>query len=234
MTQASTTSLKAKPPTAALDVLETGMGSERALMRCLENASVSELLSIGELAHRVGGTAWRIECKCHAKLLDREHAKRGRGNKDSEGVGVKAAARAIALATGRHPSTILKDAKIYRELLQHKRARNVGLEEKSFYVIALGASDPLAALVEMAKVKGKRPDFSTRDARTLVEKMKAAKTKRAATVAIDKVKEHLDHVSRTIKYQFIAHSPKEELITRYYGDWQDDIDWERQQLKTAK
>lgn len=219
---------------AALQTMGTVTRFERTIRRRLEHASVSELVRIGEIAHRLGGTAWRIECKCHAKLLDREHAKRGRGNKDINGTGVKAAARAVALATNRHPSTILKDAQIYRELLQHLRGRKLELEEKSFYVIALCADDPLQALNRMANMKRKRPRFSTRNARSLVEDMKAVRTPRSETVSIDVMKEHLDRVSRTIKQDFIANSPKEELVTRYYADWKDDIDWEREQLRVAK
>ncbi len=219
---------------AALQSLENLTTFEHAIMRRLENASASELVRIGEIAHRLGGTAWRIECKCHAKLLDREFAKRGRGNKDTEGVGVKAAARAVALTTGRHPSTILKDAQIYRELLQNGRNDTTDLEEKSFYVIALSAHHPQRALRRMAKMKRKRPDFSTRDARTLVEDMNAGRVPRIELANPDEMLKHLDSVSRTIQQSFIAHSPKEELVTRYYGDWRDDIDWERERLRHDK
>ena len=230
-----TSSLAPRSPSmAALASLESITGFERSIMRRLDTAPATELVRIGEIAHRLGGTAWRIECKCHAKLLDREFAKRGRGNKDTEGIGVKAAARAVALATNRHPSTILKDAQIYRELLQNGRSDATGLQEKTFYVIALSAHNPQKALRRMAKMKHKRPDFSTRDARSLVEDINAGRTPPCELANGDEMLRHLDGVSRTIKQNFIAHSPKEDLITRYYSDWRDDIDWERERLKHDK
>lgn len=235
MMQATSTSLAHRSPSmAALQSLESVTEFERAIIRRLDNASASELVRIGEIAHRLGGTAWRIECKCHAKLLDREFAKRGRGNKDTEGSGVKAAARAVALTTNRHPSTILKDAQIYRELLQNGRNDTTDLEEKSFYVIALSAHHPQRALRRMAKMKRKRPDFSTRDARILVEDLNSGRQPRAELAITDELLDHLDRVSRTIKHNFINHAPKEELVTRYYTDWRDDIDWERERLRHDK
>lgn len=232
---ATATSLANRAPSLhALESLENLTTFERAIMRKLDTASVNELVRIGEIAHRLGGTAWRIECKAYAKLLEREHAKRGRGNKDTEGVGVKAAAHAVAEATKRHPRTILRDVQIYRELLQNGGNDTIELHDKSFFVIALAAHNPQKAIRRIAKLKRKQPDFSTREARILVEDMNAGRTPRAELATIDVMREHLDHVAKTLSSDFIPNAPKEDLVKRYYQDWKDDIDWERERLKKDK
>lgn len=210
---------------AALDRITT---FEREVMAQLDGATESELLRACVLAKTLGGSAWRIECKAHARLLEVEQAKRGRGNKDVDGVGVKAAARELALKRGCHPSTIMRDAQIYRELLQNSCSDTTILEDKTFYVIALAAHNPHKALKKMARKKRKRSDFSTREARSLVEEMNAGRSGgRRPRPTPDVVRAHLDFVQKTIKEEFIANAPSSELIKRYYDDWRDDIIYER-------
>ena len=214
----------------------TRMGEfESSVLKRLKTASDARLLLARAHAGELKGAAWRIECACDAELLRREHAKRGRGNKDTEGAGPKAAVALLARALGCNPRTIERNAQIYNELLADERVKasadvHAVLDEKSFFEIALRARSPFRALKRMARLKTKNPAFSARDARRLVERMNGETDAPRAGLADRSVKVHIEHVIRVIETDFSQNAPKPELVKRYYSEWLDDMHYELDNL----
>src|SRR5262249_59765768 len=65
-----------------------------------------EILEIRMQARMLTHMGWRVECACDAEILNRESMRRGRGVKDDEGKGVKAAVVKHAQLIGAHPQTL--------------------------------------------------------------------------------------------------------------------------------
>jgi len=116
----------------------------------------------------MGKAAWRIECACDAEILKRTQARRGRGNVDTEGVGVMATVASIAADAGVSPRTIFQNAQVHNTFFEGQTENSASactiLEDKIFYVKALAAPDPHSALDAMAAKKAADPFYTSRDA----------------------------------------------------------------------
>lgn len=131
-------------------------------------------------ARTMGRASWRIECACDAEILNRESQRRGRGIKDEEGKGVKAAVIKHAAAIGVTPMTVFANAAIHKTFfngqsaLTNKDKNGVldELQEKEFFHAALTTDDPHAAIEKFAKAKSDNPTFSTRDAWRMIKESK--------------------------------------------------------------
>ncbi len=131
----------------------------------------------------MGRAAWRIECACDAELVKRTQARRGRGNVDTEGIGVMATVARVAAAAGVSERTILQNAKIHNTFFAEGAENGAGactiLEDKTLYQEALLAPSPVAAIEQISLRKETDPTYSTRDARRDVSAMKTGRTQEA-------------------------------------------------------
>jgi hypothetical protein len=150
---------------------------EQTVIAALPHWTDDAIMAARAAARMLGRAAWRIEAACDAQILERAgKAKRGRGNKDTEGVGSMARVQKRAREAGVTPSTIIKNAKLYRlvqsveaaehegaledaahneelgvypaeaENAQNTRGTASVLTEKEFWVAAQACDDPLLAL----------------------------------------------------------------------------------------
>ena len=140
-----------------------------ALIERIPALSDCDVLQTRERSREMGKAAWRIECACDAEIMKRTQARRGRGNVDTEGVGVMATVVSVAAGAGVSPQTILRNAQIHNTFFVGREENTLSaqsiLEEKQFYEEALRATDPLAAIEAIAASKAENPFYTTRNAR---------------------------------------------------------------------
>ena len=139
-----------------------------ALIKRIPTLADDDVIQTRERASNMGKAAWRIECACDAEIIKRTQARRGRGNVDAEGVGVMATVFSVAADAGVSPQTILRNAQIHKTFFGGREENTLNvesiLEDKSFYIKALSASDPHAAIEMIAENKSANPFYSARDA----------------------------------------------------------------------
>src|SRR5262249_17229953 len=120
----------------------------------LPDMADEEVLEVRMQARTFGRVSWRIECACDAEILNRESQGRGRGVKDEEGRGVKAAVLKHAQEIGIHPSMIFDNAAIHQTFFNSRSATTNKekhgaldeLEDRDFYRAALRTDDPHATI----------------------------------------------------------------------------------------
>lgn len=160
-------------PAALIGQFRQSESSADQLIASLAAASDVEVIEIRNTARLIGRTAWRVECAADAEILKRENQRKGRGVRDSEGVGVIASVKKAAAAIGVSQSVIFQNAKIHQTFFNTPSAWSINIEDKEFYSAAVAADDPHAALKTFAEKKAADPDFSTRDAWRIVREAKA-------------------------------------------------------------
>lgn len=177
------------PPQQQLHSLEKARGTVDQILRDLPDESLwttERILTLYWHTEAIGRQLWRVQCASVAELLSRaERLPGGRGQRDVEGTGKKAAAREIARQLtevaakraeliGEEPRSISKqtveqDARIYETFLRGETSRDVTTSlDKSFFVIALTTDAPSESLQLFAAEKERNPEFSIRDARRMV------------------------------------------------------------------
>lgn len=145
-------------------------------------------------ARAAGKACWRIECAVDAEILSRiTEAGRGRGKRDEGGTGRTAAVEARARENGVEPRQIWQNAQIYKTFFTGKENTVAGhsifnpqesLEDKTFFEVALRAENPHEALRQFAERKAADPEFSTRDARRLIQAQPAEKADLGSVVEV--------------------------------------------------
>jgi hypothetical protein len=204
----------------------------------IKNCSEEELLRVRLSSQQFGEIAWVIECACDAELLGREQAKRGRGNKDTLGVGVMAASAKRARQVGCTPRTIQRNAQIFRLVDSVRtsaveaqdngaRARAIlsTLHDKHFYVAALSAADPEEALSTFTANKLENPKFRVSDAYRLLEEggtsRVAVEEKLTAASQSPERRLLIQHIRITIpkiKDEIIPSCPDADFAERMYSE----------------
>lgn len=154
-------------------------GSADQIVQSLPTRTDEEVSEIRNSARALGRAAWRIEAACDAVILDRVKLRGGRGQKDTEGVGVDAAVRQVAHDLNVTPRTIYQNAAIHKTFFADQpnedgtSERAISsfdhLEEKEFFKAALRSPDPHETIELLARKKAEDPNFSTRDAWQLVK-----------------------------------------------------------------
>lgn len=207
-----------------------------ATLETLSQHDENAVLDIRYQAKQLEKYRWRIEVACDAAIWTQtEQAKRGRGNKDVDAVGILAAVAKKAKAIGVTPATIYRNRQIFKLLLDVQNAsleHNVLdiLEEKGYYDIALSAADPLAALNTFAEKKVTLPRFRVTDAQRYLKAQ--GQTKQAVALkAVEHIREeegtlserqallaHIATAKEIIKSQIIDKCPDGEFKERFWDD----------------
>jgi len=191
----------------------------------------TQVLQTRANAKLLSETAWRIECACDAQLISNAKNMRSRGSLgDTEGIGKMAAVRRQAKKVGCTPQTIFKNAQIFH-LIKKAEGANPEmstslriLNERKYFVVALMAADPIAALNIFIEKKKSLSRFRTTDAERLLERLGLTK-KSVSSVAINNARESLpalstraseiEHINLTIdliKEQVISKCTNSEVI----------------------
>lgn len=184
------------------------------------------VVRLRSFSRQIGQQAWRVECACDAELLSRAtRLQGGRAQEDEEQKGVRATAKRVAARLGVDPSAVFLNAQIHRTFFNCGADQETSLDvqtsllEKSFYVVALGADDPLAAIEQIASARQEDPDFSVRDARRLMRQSRRALVNIEPIAAIKDVqdralKEHLAKAIKTI-HGLVGDCPSPTIGSEY-------------------
>lgn len=128
-----------------------------------------DLLTAGQGLERAG---WLVRCAASAVLLERAQTVPVRHDGDQTGTGKMALARQLADRTQVSAATVLQDAQLWNTFFTDEAQEEIGdtshMSEKTYFLAALRADDPIEALKEIAEEKAKNPGFSTTEARRLV------------------------------------------------------------------
>lgn len=207
-TASSHSSALAFPSPAALshaDHAQRLENIERDVIARLADQSLDEILETRQNAKLLSETSWRIECACDAHAIAAAKNMRGRGPAgDTEGRGVMAAARRQAKKAGCTPSYIFKNAQIFKLIQQIESAspeKSTGLRilnERKYFVVALKAADPLAALDLFIEKKRTLSRFRTTDAERLLERQGLTK-KSVSSAAVDAARQSIPELSTRVK-----------------------------------
>lgn len=157
---------------------------EREVISDLVKQTDSEVLETRSRAHILGRSAWRIEVACDGEIWSRAEDKRKGQNKSTDSDSIKKIVKKHSDAIGCTPQTIYVNRRV-SELIktsQIKSGLNLDLlDQKGFYLAALSATEPVAALESFAEAKKAEPTFRVSDAFRMLEK--SGKTTRNATKA---------------------------------------------------
>lgn len=147
--------------------------SETLLPR-LARLDDDQLLEIATHAQRLGSCAFRLRGACVVELRRRTiRLAGGRGNRDTERVGVKARLIDVAVRLGVSVSTLKTDARIYEIFFTGETglAREPTLP-RDYYVTALGSPDPLG-VIYTAYERRSDPTYNREQFRRDVQAMRA-------------------------------------------------------------
>lgn len=185
---------------------------EQGVIDRIPELSDEHVLRTRETARNLGSVAWRIECACDAEILKRTHARRGRGNVDTAGIGVKATVKAIAAEVGVHPNSIYRNAQIHNTFFEpvNGLGAQTNLPDKQFYEEALRATNPHAAIEVIADNRAANVHYSTRDARRDVQAMKVVR----AVAELPPGKHDVLYADPPWRYEFSS-DPADEIENHY-------------------
>src|SRR5688572_5456417 len=180
--------------TAAANILElchTLEGMRDDFIPLLPKLEDETIIAVRMGARAIGVWAWVLECACDAEMFDRVEAKKGgRGNKDEEGEGRKAAAAQQAYTDAKSVRTVYRNAQIINTFgLETIATHGNTLQEKGFWIVALDAPDPDEAIEVFAEKKTDNPFWEVNDARREVDAIKGKhdKAKRLFSEAVTTV-----------------------------------------------
>lgn len=147
-------------------------GETDRLIASIRTFSDETLFDMLNAASAIEHAGWKLRCAASAELLERAVRVRVRREGDQTGEGRMALAKALAARTNVSVSTVLSDAEIWQTFFTAEAQEQLGdvshLAEKTYYVAALRAENPVEVLQELAMEKLDNPSFSTSDAKRLV------------------------------------------------------------------
>lgn len=216
---------------------------EQEVISDLPNQTEDQIVDTRLRARLLGKTAWRIECACDAQFVERaEKVKSGRGNVDSNAIGVMAIVAKRAKQIGCTPITVYKNAQIHRLIEAAKvttgnvfseKTISDSLDEKGFFTVALSADNPIEAIQNFTQKKIEDSRFSVGDASRLLEstgstrKLASLRAVNAARTADrEQILSALREAKKKIQEEIIATFPDSELAERIFGSCLSDIDEE--------
>lgn len=221
---------------------------EPQLIEELELKDEKFILDTRLQSKQLSGYGWRIECACDAAIWSKtKQAKRGRGNKDVNEIGIMSAVAKKAKMIGVTPTTIFRNWRIF-QLLQ--RAKNTFseesifsvLDEKGYYTAALDAADPIEALKTFAEKKTTLPRFRVTDAQRLL-KSEGKTRKVVALRAVETIREqsgqlsarqaliaHIKTSRELLESQIVPNCPNDEFKERVWADLLMSLCEEEQEL----
>lgn len=250
------TQLPQASPRLDLSVYLEELSDHEALLASgLEFQEEEVIFQVREQAKQLVKFGWRIQCACDAALWNKTAAaKNGRGNVDIDAIGITAAVAKKAKQIDVLPRTIYNNRKIFtlmQEVQAEEKAEQNGvtsnsildtLQEKDYYIVALSAADPKAALKMFAERKTSLPRFRPSDANRLL-KAEGGTRKATALRAVDSIREDtgqlserqalLAHIEASIffvKERIIPGCPDEDFKERIWDDLLLSLSDEKQEL----
>jgi hypothetical protein len=149
-----------------------------ALLSVYSDEQLSALLRHSE---RLAAVAWRLEVIGLGILADRLPARRGRGNVDVEGRGVRALVAQKAAELGCSSGAIWTSIRIYRTFFKNGKSGLTILQEKGFYLAALEDQDPPSAYRVFVRFRQRQgAQFKVADAERVVRRRRQKRELRAA------------------------------------------------------
>lgn len=207
------------PLTIDLERLTETDSQLAALVSKLAHLDGSQLLQLAAYAGRLESCAFRLRGACVSELRRRITLRLpgGRGRRDAEGVGVKARLTRLATQIGISLSTLKTDARIHEVFFREETglARDTSLA-REFYVTALGAPDPLAAIKiaeERCGAAGYKREHFRRDVRQLKGMTAPATTTEITDTSLEPLRIDLSRLKLTGEAQHALH----QLIERTGG-----------------
>lgn len=206
-----------RAPAASLTLDLTGLTESNtqldALLPTLARLDDAQLLQLASAAGRLEACAFRLRGACVSELRRRITSRLpgGRGKRDAEGSGIQSQLTRLAAQIGISPSTLKTDARIHEvfftDRAETRLARDTGLA-REYYVTALGAPDPLAA-IKIAEEKCAASDYKREEFRRDVRQLKGM-TQRSGTLetiegAPDPVRTDLSRLKLTDEAQGALH-----------------------------
>lgn len=195
--------------------------------------SDDEVMETRNYAKLLGKSAWKIEIACDAEIWNRTKAACGRGNVDIDEDGIMAAVNKRAGELGCSARTVYSNGRVFNTFKEEIVATDFNhLDEKTFYLAALTAAEPHAAIEHFAAEKLKNPFFSTRDAFREARKSKKAlyeaKNRIAYEVNHEKrqaLRRHFDSTKLALEGMRDACAKIDtSLASNMYGSWIQEIE----------
>jgi hypothetical protein len=148
-----------------------------SLLPRLSQFDDGELIDLAVQAQRLETCAFRLRGACAAELRRRaDRLPGGRGRRDTAGVGIKAQLAQLATKIGVSVSTLKTDVRIHELFF----ADDTGPAceptlPRDYYVTALGAPDPLAA-IQAARERSSDPNYNREQFRRDVQALRSPST----------------------------------------------------------
>lgn len=210
---------------------------EQDVIGLLPKLSDDEVMETRTTARLLFASAWKIEIACDNEIWDRtEKAVRGRGNKDVDEKGIMAAVNKRAEELGCGASTILKNAQIFKRF-KNTLTSESHLDEKGFFLAALSAPDPDAAIEDFSQKKLDNPYFRVTDAWKQVETQKE-NAKQARERVAGGIRDTLQdlmiaHIDKSIalQQQLKLECPLRRIGDRLYDSMIEDLEDVKQNIQ---
>lgn len=185
------------------------------VLSAIKGASEGELRDARRACASLG---WRTEVAFDAELVNVAHARRGRGNLDKAGVGVKAAIRKQAEAMGVSTSTIKLNVRIFNTFLKNGVNNHPILTDKGYFQAALRTKNPTQAIEYFeTKVKDNR-SFSVTQAMAWAERKRCISKDGDDPLAVH-IRWAIDQFNR-IKNR----CPNQKFADRFYKPLMQDLE----------
>lgn len=149
-------------------------------MACVNGATEAELLSAYKA---VSVVSWRSSVVLIAQLVAVKPAKRGRGQVDKAGVGIKAAIARQSKLLRLSTTTIKNYVRLFNTFFKNGTTCFPILEEIGYFQAALRFQEPLKAIKQIEKLVRANPNFTPTDADVLASKHRAKRVPAASTLA---------------------------------------------------
>jgi len=156
------------PVLSGLDILEQGTGQ---ILSLIPSLSDEHLMLVLEASDRLEQCSWVVRASVVSEIRKRDTSRQsgGRGNKDEAGTGIKAQLAALAQRRGVSVRTLEAEAQAVEIFdIESGAVDGIPLLPKSFYIEALNAPDPQAA-IEMATQKRDEGNFTTAAFRVAIQ-----------------------------------------------------------------
>lgn len=167
-----------------LDHMNRFEGDVQTIIEGLPGMSDEQIMSLANNAQKVEQCAWLLRGACARELKRRSATKLpgGRGKKDTEGVGVKQTLIGFAKESGVELRTVEQEISILDRFFadpEDDSVLNVDRQpnlEKTFFIAALAAPDPRAALAMAEDKRSRDGGYSTRQFKDDIKELEGGKT----------------------------------------------------------
>lgn len=173
-----------------------------------------------------GGRGWRYDVALDAALVDVGYAKRGRGNVDVHGVGIRSAMRRQAKALHVSLSTIEKNVRIFNTFFKNGVTCYDNLLDKTYFLQALRTSNPKKTIRYFDEQVKKNPEFFVTNAKRYADQQRIKREKVNQSAVSGKNSPLENHILWAKKeiLRIKAMCPDRKFGERFYAPLLEDLD----------